>query len=548
MNNSWKALCKTYLRLRIPIYRIKYETNPKTRRRNILLLIVLVITFGYLSVSLGFTALSLVLFGLGDLVPLAAVLIGSAVSLLFTIFKSGSELFSCKDYDLLMSLPIKTRTVVAVKCLVLWIENNLLIFLCMIPMGMVYLILEKVSLAGHLMWWPGLFMISLLPTVVAAGIGSLITAISSRFRYSKIIGAVLSIAALVLVLVGSMWLSTMQMEEVELFFSGFERYFSHIQTIPDLAIDTEKLIVICYDRIRTIYPPATLFSTAVMESNIVTFIGFLAFSIIPYALFVQLLSMRYKQINTALSGHSVKSNYKTKNQKEGSVLVALYKKELKRFFTSTPYLVNLMVGPVMCLVLAIALFGWGMESLYGILELPGFSFEIDALVPYAFAATLSMGCTTCVSISMEGKNVWIIKSLPLPEKEIYTSKIWVNLTITIPVGLLSAVFAAIRLKSDAVSMILLFLIPLVFSIFSAILGILVNIFFCAYDWEDETHLVKQSMSSFIGLFAASVLSMVFGGLAALLPISANIFSFIIVMMMGCISIALYKIVIKRPLP
>ena len=548
MSNSFKTLVKNNLRLRFPIYRIKYEADPGIRRRNILVLIVLIFTIGYLSVMLGFSAFSMVFLGLGKLIPLLSAFIGTTVSLFFTVFRSGSELFAGKDYDLLMSLPVKTRTVVGVKCLVLWAENILWTFLCMLPMGLVYLIMEDVSLIGILLWWPGIFLISLLPTVVAAAIGSLITAISSRFSYSKMIGAVLSIAVVILVFFGSMQLSFLQMEGAEFFLSDMKIDFSNTQSIPDITIDTDKIIGLCHDQIGRIYPPAVLFASSVTEGDIVAFAGFTAFSIIPYALFIQLLSVRYKQINTALTGHRVKSKYKSKNQVQQSARTTLYKKELKRFFTSTPYLVNLSVGPVMCLVLAIVLCFFDMNSLFELMELPMLSFDINSLIPYAFAATLSMGCTTCVSISMEGKNSWLLKSLPVSQREIYTSKIWVNLTLTVPVALISAVIAIIAMRPGIINAVLLFIIPVMFSVFSSVSGILINIFFCKYDWEDETRLVKQSASSFFGLFFTSLLSILFGGFVVILPVPDHVFSFIAVLLIGAASFTLYKFAIKRPLP
>ena len=52
---------------------------------------------------------------------------------------------------------------------------------------------------------------------------------------------------------------------------------------------------------------------------------------------------------------------------------------------------------------------------------------------------ISTSCTTMASISIEGQNIWITKSLPVSVYNIFLSKILVNATVIAP-GLLASIF------------------------------------------------------------------------------------------------------------
>ncbi len=54
--------------------------------------------------------------------------------------------------------------------------------------------------------------------------------------------------------------------------------------------------------------------------------------------------------------------------------------------------------------------------------------------------------TSCTSISMEGKQFWVIKSLPIPTKALLDSKITLNLGLMLPFYLISLAAIAIAVK------------------------------------------------------------------------------------------------------
>ena len=52
----------------------------------------------------------------------------------------------------------------------------------------------------------------------------------------------------------------------------------------------------------------------------------------------------------------------------------------------------------------------------------------------------SLSSTTHASISLEGKSLWIVKSIPVKIRTIFLSKVLVNLTLLIPFVLIGGTF------------------------------------------------------------------------------------------------------------
>ncbi|MEB2589825.1 permease, partial [Bacillus cereus] len=172
---------------------------------------------------------------------------------------------------------------------------------------------------------------------------------------------------------------------------------------------------------------------------------------------------------------------------------------------------------------------------------PGIEPLLQKIAPFAIAAAISMTCTTCVSLSLEGKNVWIIKSLPIAPKMIYDSKILMNLSLSIPASLISAVLLIIGLKLDVWSSLFIVITPITYSLFSAVWGIFINNRFGYYDWVSETQVVKQSIGSFVGMFGGLIVAVIPALLIGTATISNyRVFTFAVITVLTIITIFLYK--------
>ena len=139
-----------------------------------------------------------------------------------------------------------------------------------------------------------------------------------------------------------------------------------------------------------------------------------------------------------------------------------------------------------------------------------------------------------------------MKSLPLTPKVIYDSKILMNLSLSIPTSVISAILMIIGLKPDIWTAILLIITPIAYSFFSAVWGIFINNRFGYYDWVSETQVIKQSMGAFLGMFGGMVMAVIPALLIGTSLISNyRVCTFVVVVMISIMTAVLYNNESKR---
>ena len=108
---------------------------------------------------------------------------------------------------------------------------------------------------------------------------------------------------------------------------------------------------------------------------------------------------------------------------------------------------------------------------------------------------------------IRGKNLWIKKTLPISEKDIFKSKILTNLIIAVPLSIVINIIFFFALKFGSL-LLLNILISVIFAVLSAVAGLYINLLLPKMEWENPTTVVKQSAAVFVNMiavFAAIVL-------------------------------------------
>lgn len=168
MNTNSLGLLKIRLITQLGLNTFKYEKDKKKKQNKILLTASIALVGVMLMLYCGASAYGLVKLGISEIIPVYALVISSVLTLFFTIFKANGEIFAFKDYDLLMSLPIRVSTVITSRFLYLYLLNTLFSIIIMLPMGVVYGIHERPSVSFYFMWFISMFIASLIPTTIAA--------------------------------------------------------------------------------------------------------------------------------------------------------------------------------------------------------------------------------------------------------------------------------------------------------------------------------------------------------------------------------------------
>ena len=538
-NLCW-LLTKNRLIEQLGINVFRYEKDKRKRNSKIALTVSIGIILIMLIAYCGGMAYGYVYLGMIDLIPSIALFISSLFTLSFSLFKSNGELFGFYDYDQVMSLPLTVRTIINSRFLNMYIWNTLIAFIVMFPMGIIYILFEQPAFISYLMWFISIFLVSLIPTAVAAIFGAVVTAISVKFKYTSAVATFLSIALLIVFMLLSMSVATSDI--------GFGELFD-FQTGTINADAFSTLAPYISDRLNQFYLPTKLFKEAIVDGKILSFLIFAGISIGLYMLLLLLLPIKYKQINTALTSHISRGNYKLGVLRQSGMLLALYKKTIMRILKSTVCATNLLVGCVLAILLAVMVLTAGPEKILQSLDLVDYFPIVKNVAGYVIAAMVSMSNTAAISLALEGKNIWLIKSLPISPKTLYDSYLLSNLTFTIPTSIVCSILFSIALNTSFIETILIIITPLIFSLFTAVAGIFIGNRMAYYDWQDETQLIKQSMMSLIGMLGGMIIILLFGLIAniGVLPFEIKTITVSINLVILIFAVLLYLHECNRPI-
>lgn len=530
MNNNTWILLKAQLLNQLGVNTFRYEKDKKKKNRVVIFTLAMTITVFMMGVYCFAMAYGLGSIGLSSIIPGYAFTITSLLVMFFTLFKASGTLFAFKDYDMLMSLPVQISSVITSRFLLMYGMNVIFSLVIMLPMGVAYCLLSHPQMIFYGIWLIAIFITPLVPMTIAAVLGALISAISSKFKHTNVVNIMLSFVITI----------------------GLMGVGMSAGTIGPSQIDIQKLAslgTMLSHKMNQIYPLSSIFEKAVCRYNIGAFLSFIIISVMWYYVFVKIVSIKYTGINTGLTSHQTKSNYKLQSLKVSSQFMALYRKERKRFFSSYLYVLNMGMGAVLLLVASIASFILGIDKLQQLIGIPDIKPIMINFMPFGISATLAMTCTTAVSLSLEGKNLWILQSAPVKAATIYRSKMAVNATILLPVSLLSSLLMTLCLKSDIMSSVWIFVTPLTYVSLTCVWGIFINLKMPNFTWESEVAVIKQSMSSVVGILGGMLFGIIPIGILLILPgINMNLLTGMITFVVIGITALLYRKVCRTKLP
>lgn len=405
---------------------------------------------------------------------------GSLLFALFTsLYKASSYLFGAKDYDMLISLPIKETTILSSKISMMILSNYLTSLPFILVPGIVYFIKIDTSITYFPYLIIQFLVVPLIPIVISSIIAFFIGNISSKIKYKNLVMIAGSIILLIVYMA-----TVMQMESL----------------LTNIITNSKSIM----GAINKIYPPAYYFIDALKNNSISSLIIYLLISIIPFMIFVSAFAKYYKKINSRMSEKYKVKYFKLDNLNTSSQIIALIKKEISRYFSSYIYVLNTSFGIILLFIGTVGVLIFGMDKINVLLSL---NIDMNMLKPQVILFmmfVITTTCTTYCSISLEGKNLWILKSSPISELDIFKAKISLNLLLNMPIPTISFLLLGIKLKFDLPFIIIMVGTIIVMSILVAVAGLLVNLYFPNFDWKNEVAVVKRSIGIMVVLFGSMI--------------------------------------------
>ena len=442
------------------------------QKRNIAVLFVVVIV--YMAINIGAfsvtTTMNLIHAGLVEYVYASLLSLTSIALITLLLFTLNALLFEGNDYDMLQSLPVSKRDIIASKLLIVYIFAYCFACGMMLPGMVVHVLITHayLQLAFGIL---SLVFVPVIPIGIAIIFSVGILYVASFAKHTTVLKVLLSVLLFIGLMVGSVGgLSTM----------------TGLQMIQ-------------------IYPLSLIF----LKSNLL----YACISIVISVVIFYMLTWKYEVLHKLSTKRRV--IYHDATFEHHSAFHALYQKELKRFFGSYLAVINQGFGVIMLVIGSVLLVFVPPTMLFSMLKVSQIPINVIDYIPLVIAGMLAFTFPSASSLSLEGKNLWIIQTAPIKMKDIIFSKISVTLSLHL-IGYVCAIIAVfLRFSLSVEQMIAVLLIPLAYSIFTAILGFSLDYRFANYSWDNEVIPIKQSLQ--VGLTMLTSLFMV--GLPILLSVS-----------------------------
>ena len=411
-----------------------------------------------------------------DLLGGLGILLGAFGS----VFNTYAGLYLAKDNDLLLSLPIPVRAMMASRLLGVYLMGLMYSAVVTLPAVIVYWAVASHSLAAILGGVIMILTVSVIVLILSCVLGWAVAKISLKLKHKSFVTVLAS-----LVFIAAYY-----------FF-----YFKASQMLQTLAANAMVYGEAIRGKAYAIY----LFGRA-WEGDPIAVLAVVAVTAILLALTWYVLSRSFLRIATA-SGSVGKVKYREKAVKMRAIPQAMFRKELSRFTASPNYMLNCGLGILLIPVGGVLLLikgAWLRD--FAVTEL-GWNVEFLTLIAAgALCVMASMVDISAPSVSLEGRNLWLVQSLPILPREALLAKLRLQICLTgVPLAF-SGVCAILSLRPGISGAAILLLLPQAFSVLMAAFGLLMDLKRPNLHWTNEIAPIKQNLSVMVVLFGGWALS------------------------------------------
>lgn len=506
--------------MRVQLHALACSLMPHKRRFSTALTVLAGIALvGLAALYLVLLGITLISFGLEAAIPAFAVALSALAGVIFTFLKANGTLFGLADFDLVMSLPVPRRTVVASRVTALYASATLMGAIASVPLWAVYLVFTSFSPWAVVCAVLSVLLAPAIPTALATFLAFGVSALASRFRHANLVYIVISLIAFTAIMVVVYGYS---------FSAGANKGDASAEQLAGGLAAISGLLNLGW-------PPASWMGSAVVEGSVLGLGAFTATSIAIPALALEIMQRNYLAINAALTARVraralTTGELRARTERAGSPFKALVLKEYRTLLGIPSYAFNCLFGYLFMLVIAVALSVIGLKEILlsgavdgveiGAAEYDAVSGLVVNLLPWFFVFCAIMCPSAACSISIEGKSSWICATAPLPQRVILGAKLASN---AVPVAATIAVSALVLFASgqvDALGAACVLVTGFGGFFLMVNIGLSSDVRKPNFSWTTPNDVVKRGFPIMIVVLGGMVLA--FGGGALSFVISLNL--------------------------
>lgn len=404
------------------------------------------------------------------LMGIVGVMLGSFGS----VFNTFSSLYQAKDNDLLLSMPISVKDVLIARLSGVYAMGLMYELLVMVPTVIVYFINVKVGIAAVICSVLIPFVLSIFILSLSCILGWIVAIVNSKLKRKNILTVIVSLV----------------------FIGAYYYICGSASTILQTLITQPQSVA---NKVKGVLYPLYHMGLAA-KGNLVSMIIFTLIIFVIFSFVYIGLSVSFIRLATGNKGE-IKVRYKEKSMKSTSPDRALFRKELQRFIHSSVYMLNCGLGIVFMLASSVIIL-IKQDAVNKILELPISGLEeIAVLISVASVCMMTtMNDISAPSVSLEGKNIWILQSFPVSAWKVLKAKVLLQVSLTVVPALIMVICVEWILKPAIVFLILVPTTVVLFILLMSLLGVVCNLKAPNLKWINEAVPIKMSLSVSIAMF------------------------------------------------
>ena len=483
-----KALLKKQM-LEFAAIWFKNHKTGKMRSGKSLVLFIILFVFVFASMAAAFVGMSMLFadsflpLGLDWLYFAMMGMIAIMLGVFGDVFNSFSTLYLAKDNELLLSLPVKPSYILTARMVSVYIMGFIYEAVVFLPAVIVYWI--KKQLTFQLVLFPLLllFGVGLVVLVLTCILGYFVAQIAARIKGKAFITALSSVLILLIY------------------------YFCYFKLNGFLQLIAANPGAIG-DKIKAVYP-LYLFGLAGagdVKSLLIVLVGMAALC----AVLFMVLSKTFIGIATKNRGMK-KTEYTQKTMKSANVSSALLKREFKRFTSSAVYMMNSGLGLIILLGIAViaVIKADYLHEMLGMLSVafPEMLSLYGPVVVLVVCLIISMNQFTAPSVSLEGKYLWVLRSLPVNAADVLRAKEKMHVILNVVPSVVCYITLCVVVKTGLLAAVCGMPFVIAFILFTAELGLLADLKNPVLVWTNENVPVKQNTAvlfAMLGCFGVNV--------------------------------------------
>ena len=420
-------------------------------------------------------------------------MISIALGTFGSVFNTFSTLYMAKDNELLLSMPISPSKILTTRMSLVYGLSLLYSGTVWLPAIVYGWIFGSPSVLSVIFDVLLLFIIALFVTVLTCVLGWVVALVAVRVKKKSFVTVILSLVFFALYYFVCFRMSdfmTALVTNSEAVGQGIKTWGNFLYQLGQAA-----------------------------DGGVVAMVIFTAITLALFALCFYVLSRSFTRIVTKTPAVA-KAPVKATAVKAQDVKSALFKREMKRFTSSATYMLNCGLGIVILPILAVVAL-IKRSDLQGILAvLPEIMPEIAPLLPFIMLAVIcmiiSINVISTPSISLEGKNLWILRTMPISGRDVLDAKLNLHVYLNSIPAALTAAALGWCIDADIATIALMAVFTWVFVWFTGAFGLILGLKRPNLNWTVESMPIKQSLNVLLSWLAGWVLIIIVCGGAYLL--------------------------------